>query len=417
MHNRTRIAAVGLVTAGLMALAPMAFADDIPTDTVATATPTEETTSSPDISTPNESAQPTTPPSPDGAAATPATPTSTTETSGTPKSPAAPSQPTEPTVDSSSASKPTTSPASPSSQTATPTSAAPAATKTLRWILPGGGTAENVTWPQPVYTKKNVAEFVPCSTVFTVQVDTGPYGTKAEKALADSFDDDGILTDGEDHGWVQSWYFEAYTSPTCPKVEVVPAAIVPTPPTCDTPGTLGFDLSAPTGADNGYNQYALGLRYFVSPVGTGPDTYTVVIQGVGAGAAGYEATFPYGTKVAQTTQTVTVLPATGVAQSTDPSAPCYVAPPKVDEPPAVVTPPTTPPVVVTPPTVEAPPVVNATPVVETVAAPELAHTGTTETEAAKAVLVATLGGLLLVFGALLVVVNRVRRPRYSRKGE
>lgn len=88
-------------------------------------------------------------------------------------------------------------------------------TKTLKWILPNGGTSSNVTWPQPVASDANLA-LIPCGTTVTIQVDTYPYTTAEDKARTDALAADGILAQGEDYGWAQSWYFEKYSAPQCP---------------------------------------------------------------------------------------------------------------------------------------------------------------------------------------------------------
>lgn len=72
--------------------------------------------------------------------------------------------------------------------------------KTISWIIPNGGTPQNVTWPQPVASEANLA-LIPCGTSVWLQVDTYPYGTYEQKARTDALAADGILTYGEDHGW------------------------------------------------------------------------------------------------------------------------------------------------------------------------------------------------------------------------
>ncbi len=73
-------------------------------------------------------------------------------------------------------------------------------TVTRDWWLPNGGTPENVTWPQPVYTDQ---------TCGWVQRDTYKYGTAQQRAIVDALDDDGLLSKGEDssvyidHDWVR----------------------------------------------------------------------------------------------------------------------------------------------------------------------------------------------------------------------
>lgn len=97
----------------------------------------------------------------------------------------------------------------------------PPATKTLKWTLPNGGTPNNVTWPQPVFN----AESIPCGETVWVQVDVYPYTSESDKARTDALDDDGVLTKGEDYGWVKTWTFESYSAPDC---EVPPTAANPT---------------------------------------------------------------------------------------------------------------------------------------------------------------------------------------------
>lgn len=102
-------------------------------------------------------------------------------------------------------------------------------TKTLKWTLPDGGTPGNVTWPQPVFD----SSAIPCGTSVWVQVDVYPYTTPEDKARTDALDDDGILTYGEDHGWVKSWSFEQYSAPAC--IPVLPPA-----PTVELVGSCGL---------------------------------------------------------------------------------------------------------------------------------------------------------------------------------
>jgi hypothetical protein len=82
----------------------------------------------------------------------------------------------------------------------------------------------------------------------------------------------------------------------------------PTPPTCDEPGSFS-QIAVP------------GVRFSVTPEYDGPGTYTIT-----ATLDNPEAfTFPDGTTAPKST-TVTVLGATGVTQSSNPEAPCYLAP-------------------------------------------------------------------------------------------
>lgn len=64
------------------------------------------------------------------------------------------------------------------------------------WIMPNGGTADNVTWPQTA----TPAGVVLCGT--TAQVDTYP-----SQEVLDALAADGTLTQGEDYSTVISWRF------------------------------------------------------------------------------------------------------------------------------------------------------------------------------------------------------------------
>jgi hypothetical protein len=64
------------------------------------------------------------------------------------------------------------------------------------WLMPNGGTADNITWPQTATEPGNV----PCGV--TAQVDTYP-----NQAALDALAADGTLTEGEDYGVAQSWRF------------------------------------------------------------------------------------------------------------------------------------------------------------------------------------------------------------------
>lgn len=197
----------------------------------------------------------------------------------------------------------------------------PEQTKTIEWILPNGGTASNVTWPQPIASKANLA-LVPCGTTVTLQVDVYPYTTKEDKKRTDALSADGILTQGEDYGWAQSWSFKTYTAPPC-VVDVPAPTLTVLPPTCVADGSLPFLNNPAAQNPNGYEFPGEGYRVYISPAFSGAGTYTATIQRVGAG---FDPAFPGGTKViGNTTQTLTVLPATG-HQSEDSTKPCYEAP-------------------------------------------------------------------------------------------
>lgn len=94
----------------------------------------------------------------------------------------------------------------------------PSAMKTIRWVLPDGGTPDNVTWPQPIASDANLAA-IPCGTTAWLQVDVYPYQSEKDKKRTDRLADDGILTYGEDHGWALSWSFEKYDAPRCVPVQ------------------------------------------------------------------------------------------------------------------------------------------------------------------------------------------------------
>lgn len=99
--------------------------------------------------------------------------------------------------------------AAPAAKVAEPTPA----TKDKHWILPNGGTASNVTWPQPVYDP--AAPLVCGTPAFTVQDDINRYTTPAEIASVDAQGADGVLTQGEDYGTIISWSFHVVTPPEC----------------------------------------------------------------------------------------------------------------------------------------------------------------------------------------------------------
>lgn len=100
-------------------------------------------------------------------------------------------------------------------------------TKTLRWFLPDGGDANNVTWPQAIYTNQ-------CDG--WIQVDEYPYTTEEEKIRTDALDDDGVLSSGEDSGWVLNWWFEK--APECRPVVILPVDPPVTVPPVTPPVTV-----------------------------------------------------------------------------------------------------------------------------------------------------------------------------------
>lgn len=94
----------------------------------------------------------------------------------------------------------------------------------MRWTLPDGGTPENVTWPQPVFDPAAIE----CGTSVWVQVDQYPYTTDEERQRTDALDDDGLLLQGEDHGWVVGWAFEQYTAEECVVIPPAPETRIET---------------------------------------------------------------------------------------------------------------------------------------------------------------------------------------------
>lgn len=192
------LAALALTVGGL-ALAGPALAADEPVPA-----PTTEVASSPDI----EPTVPSTTSPEDSSTFTVETATPSSDSS------TAPTPPTDATVDpgssnagtpSSPTSADTTVPALPSesaevtsgpvTEAETTTSTSPASVEGW-WLLPNGGTADNVTWPQAV----TEADAVPCGV--TAQVDMYP----SAEALA-TLQADGQLDQGEDYSTVISWRF------------------------------------------------------------------------------------------------------------------------------------------------------------------------------------------------------------------
>lgn len=130
---------------------------------------------------------------------------------------------------------------------------------------------------------------------------------------------------------IGTYYDKTITGKTtaCPPVNVEVPLFQPTPPTCDAAGSLPFLGNPAAQNPNGYEFPGQGYRVYLNKAFTGAGTYTLTIQKIGAG---FDPAFPYGTKVTgQTSQTLTVLPATG-PQSENAEAGCYVAPPVEEEP-------------------------------------------------------------------------------------
>lgn len=248
--------------------------------------------------------------------------------------------------------------------------------QTLRWTLPNGGTAENVTWPQPVFD----STLIPCGETVTIQVDVYPYTTDEDKARTDALDDDGILTQGEDYGWAHSWSFETYTAPDC-----APSAANPTAVITAVCGEATFTLTNPLIADANqltasfvvnvddefYGAYAAAAGEHVSDTVTfAEDTGDHLIEIYQAGTSEWK------------------LIASGTTTSD------CVTPPVVEPP--VVEPPVTTPVT---------PVVDTTPVKAAVVTDTLAQTG------------GTADGNLLVLGVLMLAAGGafVGLRRFARR--
>lgn len=373
------------LTVGGLALAGPALAQEVPSspDIASTSDPTPSTSP---ISTP-----------PDGGApeSTPTTPTPEVATPGVEVS-VDPTPPTEPTPSTDSTEKPSSSTATTSSIPTTEESAESSTTSTSPasvegwWLLPNGGTADNVTWPQAV----TEADTVPCGV--TAQVDTYP----SAEVLA-TLQADGQLDQGEDYSTVISWRF--VVGPKCGPVTITVPTLTVTPPTCDVDGALPFLGNPAAQNPNGYEFPGEGFRVYLDRAFDGPGVYVATIQKVGPG---FDPAFPYGTKVTgETRQTLTVEVATG-DQSTDPEGACYVAPPVV-EPPVVVPP------VVTPPTVTPTPEVTTPTEARTIAAQEVASeklAATGSDDSGKAVVL--LAGLaVLILGIIMAVVFGRRVPK------
>jgi len=137
----------------------------------------------------------------------------------------------------------------------------------------------------------------------------------------------GVLNGGDESWPASGQVYNVFTTPACTvtTIEVGPLAV--NPPTCDTAGLLPLTSWPAAQNPNGYE--GDGFRVYLNKAYTGPGTYIATVQKVGPG---FDAKYPKGTKVVGLlSQTLVVLPATGVTQSTDASAACYVAPPVAGE--------------------------------------------------------------------------------------
>lgn len=124
-------------------------------------------------------------------------------------------------------------------------------------------------------------------------------------------------------GWTKT--FTGKTT-ACPPVGITVPDLGVTPPTCLEDGSLPF-LSNPAAQNpNGYEFPGQGFRVYLDRAFDGAGTYTATLQKVGAG---FDAAFPYGTKIVggSTSQTLIVAAATGF-QSDDDEAACFVPVPE-----------------------------------------------------------------------------------------
>lgn len=124
-------------------------------------------------------------------------------------------------------------------------------------------------------------------------------------------------------GWTKT--FTGKTT-ACPPVGITVPDLTVTPPTCLEDGSLPFLNNPAAQNPNGYEFPGQGFRVYISPAFDGAGTYTATLQKVGAG---FDAAFPYGTKIVggSTSQTLVVAAATGF-QSSDDDAPCFVSVPE-----------------------------------------------------------------------------------------
>lgn len=171
------------------------------------------------------------------------------------------------------------------------------------WLMPDGGTAEHVTWPQTATDPGNV----PCGV--TAQVDTYP-----SQAVLDQLRADGVLKAGEDSAVVMSWRF-VYGGDCKTPVVGLPSITV-TPPGCAAGERHNvIHVTVPEGLT--VNGFASG-DYIAEDLGVEGDIYhewtvPVVV------ADGYSYDGP-------TTLSFTLTaPPTGY-QVTDPEGQCYVPP-------------------------------------------------------------------------------------------
>jgi len=137
----------------------------------------------------------------------------------------------------------------------------------------------------------------------------------------------GVLNGGDESWPASGQLYNVFTTPACTVTTIEIGPLPVTGPTCDTDGYIPFTKGTPAQNPNGWELD--GARVYLDKAYTGPGTYVATVQKVGPG---FDPKYPKGTKVVgMLKQTLVVLPATGVTQSEDASAPCYVAPPVASE--------------------------------------------------------------------------------------
>ncbi|QHB37212.1 hypothetical protein QDA03_gp29 [Microbacterium phage Terij] len=187
---------------------------------------------------------------------------------------------------------------------------------------PGTPAQGEPTIPNPAYQAGDATPNTVTVTVDGTQVYSERFGTSHTATIP--------LDGTTKHSWVASFVgwngigTQTITGKTtaCPPTGITVPALTVTPPTCNADGSLPFLGNPAAQNPNGYEFPGQGFRVYLDRAFDGAGTYTATLQKVGPG---FDPAFPYGTKITggDTTQTLTVLPATGY-QADDPEAPCYV---------------------------------------------------------------------------------------------
>ena len=186
------------------------------------------------------------------------------------------------------------------------------------------------TMPNPEYVEADATPNTVTVTVDGEQVYTEAFGESLDATIP--------LDGATKHTWIASFVgwngvgtqtIKGKTS-ACPPVGITVPDLTVTPPTCEADGSLPF-LSNPAAQNpNGYEFPGEGFRVYLDKPFEGAGTYVATLQKVGAG---FDATYPYGTKITggNTSQVLVVAHATGY-QGDDPEAPCYQEPTVPAEP-------------------------------------------------------------------------------------